>query len=116
MEQRHNAHVFVIRTSDTPVVGYCSVWMILDELHIHDLAVRQRLGAGATLLERTMSAARAFGHDVPPWKFERRTSVPVACTSSPASESLACASATTQTQWMMLWFSGGSRWAGLKPL
>ena len=64
VDQRHNAHVFVIRTSDTPVVGYCAVWMIVDELHIHDLAVRQRwrrLGAGATLLEHTMNAARALG-------------------------------------------------------
>lgn len=64
VEQRHNAHVFVIRTSDTPVVGYCAVWMIVDELYIHDLAVHQRwrrLGAATTLLEHTINAARALG-------------------------------------------------------
>ena len=46
------------------VVGYCAVWVVVDELQIHDLAVRQhwrRLGAGTALLEYTLSAASRLG-------------------------------------------------------
>ena len=41
-EQRNISYVFVVRAPDTTVVGYCAVWVVVDELQIHNLAVRQR--------------------------------------------------------------------------
>ncbi len=64
VEQRNLSHVFVVRGPDTAVVGYCAVWVVVDELQIHNLAVRhrwRRLGAGTVLLEYTVSAARRLG-------------------------------------------------------
>ncbi len=63
-EQRNISYVFVVRAPDTTVVGYCAVWVVVDELQIHNLAARQRwrrLGAGTALLEYTMSAASRLG-------------------------------------------------------
>ena len=47
------SYVYVVRTTNEPVVGYCSAWVILDELHVNNLAVApawRRQGAGAALL------------------------------------------------------------------
>ena len=51
-------------TGRGPVAGFCSFWLIFDELHINNLAVRpewRRRGLGAALLEHAMSAAARLG-------------------------------------------------------
>ena len=65
-ELDHNdvARIFVIRSPDAPVVGYCSVWVVHDELHINNLAIGpewRRQGAGATLLEQVLAAGARLG-------------------------------------------------------
>ena len=64
VEQRNISHVFVVRAPETALVGYCAVWVVVDELQIHNLAVHyrwRRLGAGSALLDYTMSAAGRLG-------------------------------------------------------
>ncbi|MQA31217.1 MAG: ribosomal-protein-alanine N-acetyltransferase [Luteitalea sp.] len=56
---------FLARSGDT-VVGFCSFWRVLDELHINNLAVipgRRREGIGAALLERVLREGTERGAD-----------------------------------------------------
>lgn len=48
------------KDSDGAIVGFCSFWRVLDELHINNLAVlpeRRREGIATALLERVMNEA-----------------------------------------------------------
>src|SRR6266446_3265397 len=50
--------LYLARDVERHVVGFCSFWRILDELHINNLAVepaRRRLGAASALLARVLS-------------------------------------------------------------
>ncbi len=55
--------VWVVRTEDAPVVAFCAAWLVVDELHIHTLAVhprwRRRGYARALLAHVLAEAARA---------------------------------------------------------
>jgi len=58
------ARVFIVRAAMEPVVGYCSAWLIADELHINSLAVRaawRRRGAARALLAHVLEDARGGG-------------------------------------------------------
>jgi [ribosomal protein S18]-alanine N-acetyltransferase len=47
-----------------PVIAFCTAWHIVDELHIHSIAVHpdhRRDGVGAALLDHVLVAARAAG-------------------------------------------------------
>lgn len=52
------------RAPDRTVVGFCSYWRVVDELHINNLAVLpsyRRLGVGRALLARVLQEAAAQG-------------------------------------------------------
>ena len=54
---------FLARSGDA-VVGFCSFWRVLDELHINNLAVLpeyRREGIGAALLARVLREGRRLG-------------------------------------------------------
>ena len=56
--------LYVARTPDGRVIGFCSFWRILDEFHINNLAVepaRRRLGVARALLARVLSDGVAIG-------------------------------------------------------
>ena len=57
-------YVFVLRTPDAPVAGFCAFWKIVDQIHINNLAIhpaqRQR-GLGTFLLARVLEEAAALG-------------------------------------------------------
>lgn len=56
--------VFVIRTAEVRVAGFCAFWRVADEMHINNLAVRPELrgrGLGRTLLAGSLAAARSLG-------------------------------------------------------
>lgn len=56
--------VYVIRTTDRAVAGFCAFWKIIDQIHINNLAIhpglRQR-GLGRHLLARVLEDAAASG-------------------------------------------------------
>lgn len=63
-KNRDIAHIFVLRTPDQPVAGFCSCWLIYDELHINNLAVRpeyRRRGLGRALLVRVLEQGARLG-------------------------------------------------------
>jgi ribosomal-protein-alanine N-acetyltransferase len=57
-------YVFVIRTANTRVAGFCAFWRVADQIHINNLAIRpelRRRGRGRLLLERVLEEAAGLG-------------------------------------------------------
>ena len=56
--------VYVIRTRDCPVAGFCAFWKVLDQIHINNLAIRpnfRRRGLARQLLARVLDEAAGLG-------------------------------------------------------
>jgi [ribosomal protein S18]-alanine N-acetyltransferase len=56
--------IFVIRTPELPVAGYCATWFLLPEVHINNLAIRpeqRRRGLATRLLGRVLQTALEAG-------------------------------------------------------
>jgi ribosomal protein S18 acetylase RimI-like enzyme len=59
LQNRSMCHVFVVRTEDCRVAGFCAFWLVLDEIHINNFALRPRFraqGLGTALLQRVLAA------------------------------------------------------------
>jgi [ribosomal protein S18]-alanine N-acetyltransferase len=55
---------YLARDKGRQIVGFCSFWRVLDELHINNLAVvpeLRRQGVATALLSRVMAEAARFG-------------------------------------------------------
>src|SRR5262245_41651830 len=64
LQNRAVCHIFVVRTSDQPVVGFCAFWLVVDEIHINNVAILPRLrgrGIGTGLMQRVFDEARGLG-------------------------------------------------------
>jgi ribosomal-protein-alanine N-acetyltransferase len=58
------SHLYVLRMGDGRVAAFCTDWIVVDELHINNLAVRpdrRGLGVGRVLLESVFGRAVALG-------------------------------------------------------
>ncbi len=58
------SRLYVVRTAEFPVAGFCSFWLVYDELHINNLAIRpecRRRGLGRALLDRVLEIGVAQG-------------------------------------------------------
>ena len=56
--------IYVLRTGEHPVAGFCAFWMVVDQAHINNLAIRPELrqqGLGAHLLDSIVEEARHLG-------------------------------------------------------
>jgi ribosomal-protein-alanine N-acetyltransferase len=56
--------VYVIRTAEHPVAGFCAFWRVADQIHINNLAIRPALrghGLGRALLAAVLEAAQHLG-------------------------------------------------------
>lgn len=57
-------HVYVARLPGCPVVGFCAFWLILDEAHINNVALRpawRGQGIGAVLVTYALAEAERRG-------------------------------------------------------
>ena len=64
IEHSDVTRIWVARAPGQPVVGFCSCWLVFDELHIHTVAVRpawRRQGIARTLMDGVLDAAAAEG-------------------------------------------------------
>jgi len=64
LQNRSVCHIFVVRTKDQPVVGFCAFWLVVDEIHINNVAIRAVLrgrGIGTSLMHRVFEEARRLG-------------------------------------------------------
>ena len=56
--------IYLVRTPDHRIAGFCAFWKVVDQIHINNLAVRpelRRQGLGAFLLARVLEEAAAMG-------------------------------------------------------
>ena len=56
--------IYVLRLSDLPVAAFCAFWLVADQAHINNLAVRPELrgrGLATHLLEAIVEEARHLG-------------------------------------------------------
>lgn len=64
LEHRDVTAFYIARDAVGEPVGFCSVWRVLDELHINNLAVlpeRRRAGVATALLDRVLADGAARG-------------------------------------------------------
>jgi ribosomal-protein-alanine N-acetyltransferase len=64
LQNRSVCHIFVVRTSDCAVAGFCAFWLVFDEIHINNLAMRPSFraqGIGTALLHHVLAEARQLG-------------------------------------------------------
>jgi ribosomal-protein-alanine N-acetyltransferase len=63
-QNRSMSHILVARTDDCAVAGFCAFWLVFDEVHVNNVAVRPRFrgrGIGTALLRRLLDDARTLG-------------------------------------------------------
>ena len=64
LENTGVSYVFVARETTGRIVGFCSFWRVVDELHINNLAVLpmyRRRGVASAILGRVFDEARVLG-------------------------------------------------------
>jgi len=64
LQNRSVCHIFVVRTPEYPVAGFCAFWLVFDEIHINNVAVRPALrgrGIGTALMHHVLAEAVNLG-------------------------------------------------------
>ena len=64
LQNRSVCHILVVRTFERPVVGFCAFWLVVDEIHINNVAILPELrgqGLGTVLMKRVFEEAAALG-------------------------------------------------------
>lgn len=64
LRDRSVCHILVVKTDDRRVVGFCAFWLICDEIHLNNLAIRpefRRQGLGTALVRAVLAEAEALG-------------------------------------------------------
>ena len=67
MDNPRVSHIYILRVrngDEETVAGFCSFWLVFEELHINNLAVHpryRRQGIGTALLEHAMHTAAQLG-------------------------------------------------------
>jgi [ribosomal protein S18]-alanine N-acetyltransferase len=64
LENRNVSYCYLAKDEDGRVLGFCSYWRVLDELHINNLAVlpqQRRAGIGSALLKFVLNQGAVLG-------------------------------------------------------
>lgn len=64
LQNRSVCHIFVVRTEEQPVVGFCAFWLVFDEIHINNVAIRPGFrgqGIGTALMHHILAEAATLG-------------------------------------------------------
>ncbi len=64
LQNRQVCHIYVVRTADCRVAGFCAFWLVFDEIHINNVAIRPRFrgaGLGTALLRHVFREATRLG-------------------------------------------------------
>ena len=57
-------HIYVARISGCQVAGFCAFWLVVDQMHVNNLAVRPSYrgrGLGSALISHALTEAFRFG-------------------------------------------------------
>ena len=64
LRNRTVCHIVVVRTPDCRVAGFCAFWVVFDEIHINNVAMRPRFrgqGMGTALMHHVLETAPSLG-------------------------------------------------------
>ncbi|MBI2188326.1 MAG: ribosomal protein S18-alanine N-acetyltransferase [Acidobacteria bacterium] len=64
LQNRSVCHIFLVRTAECRVAGFCAFWLVFDEVHINNVAMRpgfRTQGIGTALLQHVLAEARRLG-------------------------------------------------------
>ena len=64
LRNRTLGHIYVVRMPECRVAGFCAFWLVFDEMHINNLAMRPQYrgqGYGSVLLQRALDEATRLG-------------------------------------------------------
>ena len=64
LQNRSVCHILVVRNEECRVAGFCAFWLVFDEMHINNLALRPQFraqGIGTALLRHAIAVARDLG-------------------------------------------------------
>ena len=64
LQNRAVCHIYIIRTPECRVAGFCAFWLVFDEIHVNNLALRPQYrgrGYGTALLEHVLREAGRLG-------------------------------------------------------
>ena len=64
LQNRAICHIYVVRTPGCAVAGFCAFWLVFDEIHINNIAMRPRFrgqGMGTALMHRVLAEAGQLG-------------------------------------------------------
>lgn len=64
LQNRSVCHIYVVRTDECPVVAFCAFWLVFDEIHINNVAVRpgfRSQGMGTALMHHVLAEGRRLG-------------------------------------------------------
>lgn len=64
LQNRSMCHIYVVRTPECAVAGFCAFWLVSDDIHINNVALRpayRNRGLGTALMRHVMTEARRLG-------------------------------------------------------
>jgi ribosomal-protein-alanine N-acetyltransferase len=64
LQNRSVCHIYVVRMSDCHVAAFCAFWLVFDEIHINNVAVRPQFrgrGIGTALMHHVLAESRQLG-------------------------------------------------------
>jgi ribosomal-protein-alanine N-acetyltransferase len=64
LQNRSMCHILLVRTADCRVAGFCAFWLVFDEIHINNIAMRpgfRAQGIGTALLRQALAEGRQLG-------------------------------------------------------
>ncbi len=79
LQNRAVCHIYLVRAPDCPVAGFCAFWLVFDEIHINNVALRPRFrnqGVGTALMSHVLDEATRLG--------ARRATLEVRASNAPA--------------------------------
>ena len=79
LQNRRVCHIYVARTTACRVAAFCAFWLVVDEIHINNVALRppfRRQGVGTALMRHVLSEGRRLG--------ARRATLEVRASNEPA--------------------------------
>ena len=64
LQNRAVCHIYVVRTAECPVAGFCAFWLVFDEIHINNIALRPEYrgqGMGTALMRHVLAEGLRLG-------------------------------------------------------
>ena len=79
LQNRAVCHIYLVRTPECRVAGFCAFWLVFDEIHINNVALRPQFrqqGVGAALMRHVLGEGKRLG--------ARRATLEVRASNEPA--------------------------------